>query len=484
VKSIKLLNQVFSSRRVFQYALILVWLALNLGNLQFGLADNGDWIRLSAWFASTPVGFDGFQIDHAAPNYLARYFTYWLPLWHLDLASQGLILSSVLLFWLPGILLNQLFFSPIVLFLPWLSLVPRLLVLALLLGIFRWIEENTHRKTIFYLTLALPLVLITSSLDYIAYFNTFYQETAAFIGILLLLWGGYALREQFTLSRFCFFMLALFFLTLARVSLIYWPFLAITFIWPIVKRAENPPYFFVALLFSAAMVWLGLKITSNTSMREINSINAIYTGILPFSVDPQQHLSDLRLQGSEVCIDNIDYYADSRTWCMAQFQPQLTHKTGMQMLIAEPAILLRQFMYVASEMQQLHLSGFDYLPFNLGNYAPGLEHPTWYAWLNIWSIFKSAWFPRRWALLISLVVFTVVFMRSFRRVPRHATLSRLGLMLLAGLLIDMLLVINGDGKYELTKHLYLSNLMFDLDLLLAINLLILNFEDRRCVWNA
>jgi hypothetical protein len=57
-------------------------------------------------------------------------------------------------------------------------------------------------------------------------------------------------------------------------------------------------------------------------------------------------------------------------------------------------------------------------------------------------------------------------------------------MLLAGLVIDMPLVINGDGKYELAKHLYLSNLMFDLDLLLAMNLLILNYDDRRYTQDA
>lgn len=477
----RLEKRLSSKSRLFQYTLVLIWLFLNLLNLQVGLADNGDWIRLASWFAPTPVGFETLWVDHTSPLYLARYFSNWLPLWNIDFAHQGHILSSALLLWMPGFLLNKYFFSSTLLFLPWLSLLPRILILALLVDVFHWIEKNTHRKHIFYLTLAFPLVLIASTMDYIAYFNTFYQETAAFVGLLFLLWAICALGVRFSWPRLGFFFLALCILTFARASLVYWPFLIIPFVWSFVKRRGKVISFFLILL-AVLFAWAGLKLSSNQSIRELNSFNTIFTGILPFSDAPQKHLDDHHLQGSEICIDNIDYHSAERAWCVAQYQAQLTRKTSLQMLIAEPAIVFQQFLFVTSEMQQLSLSGFEYPPFNLNNFALGVDRSTWIPWLNAWSNLKSAFFPRGWGLIVSLLLFGFVFVQSLKQNISHNSpgyiLAILGLLLLAGLLIDMLVTINGDGKYELTKHLYLSNLMFDLNLLLAINLLIFRYIQK------
>jgi len=477
-------NITLEKHRLLKYSLILIWLALNIGNLQIGLADNGDWARLSTWFAPTPIGFETTWVDHTSPVYLSRYFTYWLPFWNINFSEQGLITSTILLLWMPGLMLNRIFFSPAILYLPWISLIPRLLVLIFLLGIFDWIQKNTNKKRIFYFTFGLPLVLISSSTDYIAYFNTFYQESAAFIGLLFVLMAIYSLRKTVSRYRLAFFILSLVFLTLSRSSLFYWPILTIPFALLSSKiHWKNYRFLFPMLLLSTILIWSSVNLSSNTSMREINNFNTIFTGILPFSKYPEEHLKNSNLIGSEICIDNIDYFSNARAWCSDQFQTQLTRKTSFQMIITEPTIIFRQFLFVTAQMQQLQLSGFDYPPFNLGNYSPGIDRYTWHTWLNIWSNIKSSFFPRGLNLIFTLTIFALIFIWSLKRNPLQSTtithLAKLGLLLLVGLLFDMMLTINGDGKYEIVKHLFFSNLIFDLNLLLAVNLLILRFDQKK-----
>ncbi|MBC8342544.1 MAG: hypothetical protein H8E61_01010, partial [Bacteroidetes bacterium] len=349
--------------RLIRTTLVLIWLSLNILNLQIGLADNGDWIRVAAWFVTTPTGFEGKVIDNSSALYLIRYFNTWLPFWNIDFMFQGQILSSAILLWFPGVILNTLFFSPTILFLPWLSFVPRLMMLIILLAVFRWIETEANQKQIFYLTLALPLDLVFSTTDYIAYFNTFYQETAAFVGLFFFLGSLYWVQIHYSFLRLSFFIVSASFLILSRSSLIYFAILALVFLVPVFKK-QRLWHFIVTSLVLIGVAGLNIGLTSDANMRKMNAFNAIYTGILPFSRHLEEQLINHSLYGSHICIDDIDYFSVARAWCASNYASQINSQTGVRILLDEPAILFRQILFVSSVMQQLNLDNSEYPFFN------------------------------------------------------------------------------------------------------------------------
>ena len=464
---------------LIKFAILALWLISQILQLRTGLADNGDLIRLGNWFSSGPVGFSEGWIAPENPRYFDRYFTYWLPEWRLDYPMQGSVLSSALLLWIPGITLNTLLTSGEVLNLAWVSLLPRILALIFLLGVFKWVDRYTNRRALFYLTLVLPLALMTSTTDYVAYFNTLYQETAAFIGLLYLIWSLLAFGCHPSGRNFAFYLASLVLITLSRASAFYWPILTAPFILIPVRTLNRRWMFYAAIALCIVFLpFFSLKVTTVPAMHQINRFNAFYTGILPFSSKPGEILSDLSMEGTEDCIDNTDYYSDARIRCLGAVSDRVDRVTSARIMIGEPAILLRQFIYGLSQLQQLGLRGSDYYAYNLGNYAPGDAGPPGADFLNLWSNIKSNSFPKGWWAFFTMLICSLIFGYHTRFRGWISRLSWVGFLLLSVLVVDLMVAINGDGKYEIIKHLFMSNMIFDLMLILAANLLLLQFVEK------
>ncbi len=78
--------------------------------------------------------------------------------------------------------MNWLAYSKTVLYMPVLSLLPRLLFIAALFGLFAWIDASRQpNKPVLLLLLGVPLVLLLSTTDYLAYLNSFYEETGSMV---------------------------------------------------------------------------------------------------------------------------------------------------------------------------------------------------------------------------------------------------------------------------------------------------------------
>ncbi|NOY05968.1 MAG: hypothetical protein GXO82_04965, partial [Chlorobi bacterium] len=208
--------------------LVLLLIVGSFSQIENGLADNGDYSRVMTWVSSGPLGFSQNWPSAGTPDYQDRFFNYWLPYWNLDFPLRSRWVTSVLLLWIPGVLLNMLLISPSILWLPMLSIAPRLLSIALLFALFRWIEKRTSSyRSLLYLTLCLPYVLIAINTDYLAYFSTFYQEPASMVFLLWLVAAFISYRRKDRRSVHFITLAALVFLvTEAKFSNIYWPLLA------------------------------------------------------------------------------------------------------------------------------------------------------------------------------------------------------------------------------------------------------------------
>lgn len=459
--------------------LLVLWLAGNTYDLSLGLADNGDWYRSTRWFSSGPLGFepDGTALSQEA--YQARYYHYWLPYWQFD-ASQlrsntlsGLVVTSDLLLWLPGVAFCRLILENRVLSLPIISLIPRLLVGLSLGMILAWVSVQCKKQRTWLMVLiGLPLVGITITPAYNAYFNSFFQESGDisffFFFTASLLW--FISKPQSKLF-FGLALIAAVVLGSSKASHFYWTAVTGAFFlfFPAVRHSLLR---WIAIAAAVVLSILLFNLNQSEGMIAQNTFNRLYTGLLPFSHNPQHDLALLGLQGSEDCIDELDYYADSRLKCVETLNGNLSAGGLVKIFLQDPTILLRQISYTSNQLQKISLRGLPIDSNNLGYFTQGDNRLPDENWVWTWEMLKENIFPKGWAFWV--FIFLSVFVLGWQILHNQPAsgAAKAGMFLIIALLIEMMVAILGDGKYELVKHLLLANLIFDGLFLLVLSICI------------
>ena len=173
-------------------------------------------------------------------------------------------------------------------------------------------------------------------------------------------------------------------------------------------------------------------------------------------------------------------YSSTGSKCLDQIHDRLSFINTFRVIWKEPVVMVRMLKYVFSNMQDVSL---DYL----GRYsiddprnnsfthisegietryrASGRGSPI----LNLWASIKYKCFPRGVALIIVLIIFIIGFSLKLRRSNLHQSISLVGLLATVACITDMTITILGDGKYELIKHLFMSNILFDIAALAFLN---------------
>jgi len=453
-------------------ALVLLFLIASFySQTNIGLADNGDFSRATTWFSSAPVGFEPQWPATNTEDFSKRFFKYWLPAWKLDFPGQGRMKSSALLLWTPGILWNYYMVSPDVLYASNLSLAPKILLVCLVLLLFRWVETSEADKilkTCLLITLSLPLTLMFSTTDYVVYFNSFYFETASFVFLFAFLASLIFLKRRgpSTLAYvWCFASLLL--LTMAKTSNIYWPLITLPLIFGF-RNLRAKPVRYVPLYIVSAIVLtvIGFTVTRQPStFNRHNTINRLFFGVLTFSREPSQRLAELNLSGAENCIGHPAFDAIG-SQCQEKYVDRISIPETLLVLVREPGTLFRMMIHVAENMQKVSL---DYLgKYSIDNPIEAHRIP-----LNYWSKAKSSSFPKGYLLWLTLILYLVIFISSLGKGGMTYELALVGLLATVALFVDMQVSILGDGRQELVKHLFLSNVLFDVASIAALNVLVL-----------
>jgi hypothetical protein len=442
-----------------------------------GWADNGDFTRNMIWFTSGPVGFESNIPPKMSPAWESRFFNHYLPYWKLDFPLTTGTISSTLLLWLPGVLLNYLFYSTKVLALPLASIVPRLMFLVILLMCLFWLADRSLPRSqalILSLVIGLPLALMLSTADYVAFLNSFYQETASFIFLFLLLFSLIRLKRHRSRLNYLlsFFLVVL--LAAAKPSNLYWPFLALLWIIPFPQKKNRWIVFsfmYIILAFTIAIptAWLGRR----GIYPRINEYHSLFLGILPLSQHPQRHLDQLGMPAAFRCIGK-NAHSKKGANCYAKFYDRLSFLANIQILLNEPLIFPRMLKNSAAEIQDISL--------DLGKYAEGSNARAFFhlpVELNAWSRIKANYFPRGYPLLFLLFFWIGLFAWNSQQPGSRGEAAALGLLASCACIVDMAVAYFGDGRADITKHLFLANLLFDIAILAFIAwLVILVFEYR------
>ena len=445
-----------------------------------GLADNGDYTRSMKAFTSGPVGFDTDWPARGTDAWNRRFFNNWLPYWKLDWPRfPKLDHTSTTLLWLPGVAINGLLYSKTVLYLPAVSLLPKILLVVILLLAFRWIQtSDLKRRNVAFLAIGVPLSLLLTNSDYTAYFSTFYQETGSLVFLLLtlaaVLYANHSSRPRLAIALG---LAATLLLATAKTSTVYWPLIVVPWLFFLAfKRTPDSAsrgssglgktLVRVAWVVACAvvMVMIAATITRAKNSRD-NAYNSLFYGALTFSSDPSIHLRALGIEDALPCIGESAYSPEAAAF-LEKHRDRLSLATTAGVVLREPLVLWKMLLHAANSMQETRL---DYL----GRYAaddPRAQGPAdGSQGLRVWSCLKSGAFPTGPALLIVLAAFALWFTWGLRGEGFCRDLSILGWIATLGCLAEMSVAILGDGRQELTKHLFLANVLFDIAAIAAVN---------------
>lgn len=431
-----------------------LFVLFNILNLRTGWADNGDFTRMALWFSSGPALISENFPALDSPEWPQRFFQYWIPYWKLDFPLKSEVLVSALFLWWPGVLINYYLFSTSILWVPLASLGARVALLALLWKLLGWIERRSPYPNLHFIALGLPLVLLFTTADVAAFYNSFYQEsgTLVFLPLVLavIIWGYNRPRN---IWFYAVYLVAITLLTMSKTACFYWAVLALPFVVPL-ERLWKQAWIYLPLATGLLAIPLvaGLTFSDVPNPGPNRAYNSLYDGVLLLSDAPQQRLAELGLADSANCI-GVDWYAEGGMECSRPYWDQINYTQVVRVILAEPLIVLKQAELLADRMQNLDLG--------IGRYA--YRNPIIYREnrLNAWSVLKQRYFPRGVGLLIACGVILAGIGWTWREKGIAGSLARVGLICLLAMIIDGYVEVLGDGHRDLLKHMLVPNLLFD-----------------------
>jgi hypothetical protein len=435
-----------------------------------GLADNGDYARSMAWISSGPIGIGpNWPIAGSTERWPKRFLDYWIPFWKLEwnISASTIPATSAIVLWFPGVVINHFFYSPKILYLPLLSLFPNLLLLGVLLLLFKWISIQTRHRFFLLLGVGVPMTFLFTSTDYIVYFNTFYQETASFVFLFLFLSSILILKRRPSLGYLVLSIAFLLFLATSKTSNVYWPFIAVPFvfhIWSAGKKIKLRTKFVAGLALIVTFTFVSQRITARGSVHN-PPYDSLFDGVLTFSENPSEHLHRLGFDGAMQCVNTTSFSVIGNTF-FTKYKERMTYQSTLDVIYHEPMVLFNCFKYALDNMQKTNLT-------YLGKYAfddpRNAEKNSVESLLNLWGLLKLKFFPVGYSLAFVLVGFLCWFIIGLKQTGLYHDLSIIGLLCSIACIIDMFVAILGDGKLELPKHLFLSNVLFDIAIIVFLS---------------
>lgn len=423
-----------------------------------GVADNGDFGRI---MGSTGLHYISSAFDDRYFGYVNREYSVGIPI-----PFGGGYFSTEILVVGIAVLLSQSVFPSGIFDIRYLSFVYILVFIAALflivLGIRkRWSWAGWMAAGV--------SVLVFSDTAYISYFNSFYGEAVTLVFLLLMTGAGIYLAST---ARPRLWVLILFFAGAvffagAKVQNSPAGLLAVLLCFRLIRlRKDN--LWKRTVVFSAACIIAVSVLSYITISRDIKTCNkyqTVFYGILKDSPDPAADLRELGLNSEYEALAGTNYFMkeypiDIRT---PEFKEEIdntiNHLKIAGFYLKHPGRLL-------DKLEVAALEGF-LLKQGFGNYEkyPGVAYKTTANIFSVWSNFKVSTLPHT-------LIFIIVFFAGFflvlaleyirnKDIQMRLLMEIMAFISLTGIM-QFVMPIIGDGEADLSKHLFLFNVCFDL----------------------
>jgi hypothetical protein len=236
----------------------------------------------------------------------------------------------------------------------------------------------------------------------------------------------------------------------------------------------------VANLTLIFLFTFGSAFVTRAGSTQANPYNSLFYGVLAFSSNPSAHLRDLGMDDATQCV-NTSAFSSVGPDCLIKYQNQMSFQNTMRVIYREPVVIFRMLRYALNNMQDVSLDYLGKYSFYDPRSKTSPRVPTgttgerfWSSTaetipLNLWARLKFKFFPIGYALAFTLIGFGIWFIWGLISTGINQDLALIGLMSTVACVAHMFTAILGDGKAELIKHLFLSNILFDIAAVVFLN---------------
>lgn len=447
----------------YEWALLLLCAGLVAAQLfmppSLGVADNNDFPKLMGRYCLGDAG------EHPLFDYVSYiYRRAPASCWNSGLLTSAVLPVDVAFF------LGRPFLPPGRFDLRWLGAVYALMFLAAFYGFQVLIRPlGPIPRSL----LPLLAVFLFAGAAYVPWFNSFYFDTASYVGLLLCAVAVCRLVFNPAVSAWQYLLTAALVLFFAMSKSQHAP-LALCILpcfWLSFRRARFPARPLRCMV--TAVIAAGVAVMLGTVPREYNTTsayNALFYQALPRSAHPANDLQDLGLDRPLLqYVGKHAFLPDSPIQTPAQidaFAALLSPSKLAVYFLSHPQTTVRTLGYALREgsLQRVRME-IGSRQYRLGNYERSSGHSpeSQSHFLTQWSDWKAAVFgnrPVRYAAY-AIVLFAALWMLALRR--PNPTRPRLALLMaiLTAMTGTALLIVLFDGV-DTGRHLFLFNALLDL----------------------
>ncbi len=330
--------------------------------------------------------------------------------------------------------------------------------------------------------ISLLAVLMFADVGYLAYFNSFYAEGLAFVSFLaciasaLLLSRGWGRKTWLMLS----FTVNGLILTCSKQQ-----FAPLGILLGVMCLFLNSPgrEFSIqknlgwlkrscAGILAAAGILVYVLIPQE--FVEINAYHAMTRGVMMTSENPEDALNDFEINPQYALLDQTIYYERNPvidvqdSMLKEDFYARYGFVSIAQYYIMHPGQLIAMLDLSAKSANSIR-------PESIGNYdrSAGKEPGAQASLFSLYSTIKKAWVPKTFGFI--LLYFLSMLVMSYKDRQRMLIL---GFVLLMGL-SQIAVSIIGAGDADLSKHIFLYNVAFDISLFVLVSAGLARFCNAR-----
>ncbi|MFC6333189.1 hypothetical protein ACFP56_11190 [Paenibacillus septentrionalis] len=440
-------------------------ISLLLTGVFIGVADNGDFLRI--------MGSIGLNDYDPQESYEDRYFYFAHSTFAYDTFFRGFYPSTQLIIVVIARMIAGLFNSSYfdIRFLG--AIYGLLLITANVL----LIKAYRYKGLLASIVLTALLLVVFHDIGYLAYFNSLYGEPVSFIFLLLTMALSLLLlhKEKPTKAMLVWVFAACLFLVCSKTqnapiglgfAFLFWRYAAL--------HKENREWRRLALSLGIALVVISAAsyIFAPKDFKQINLYQTVFFGILHQSPDVEGDLEELGLPGELSVLAGTNYFqtdtAIKQDDPMLQdaFYNRISHADVALFYLKHPGRLLANAAYAAEHSMNIR-------PYYLGNYEKSEGKPpgTVTFQYSAWSEFKRNILPNQlWFIVFVYVLYyggalyEWIAARSLRSKLQSELFMVLGLVGLIGYFVPIV----GDGMADLSKHLFMFNVVFDMMLVASV----------------
>ena len=318
-------------------------------------------------------------------------------------------------------------------------------------------------------------VLIFCDIGYISYFNSLYGEPVTLVFLLLMAAMAMmlAMEEKPALWMLVIFCTGAFFFAGAKVQNTPAGLLAALLCVRLVWLRKDAVWRWISLLGAVSVIAVSILCYASISkeIKVCNKYQTVFYGILKGSTDPAGDLAELGMDPSLAVLAGTNYFMEKYPIDIKtpEFREMLFGKVNY---ISVAGFYLRHPRRFLQKLEYAAENGFK-LKQGFGNYEkyPGIQYKQTSNIFGFWSDFKIKVLPHTLPFVFAFytIVIVVLIYKYKRARDNRAENKKTGLFLMEFLgfitlmgIIQFVLPIIGDGDADLSKHLYLFNISFDL----------------------